>query len=146
MTLGTKTATYATANSWGTAWAATTGYTAGQVVRPSATNGHLYQCVATGTSGGSAPTFPTARGLDVVDGSVTWSEYGTGISVFKAANVSIAGITGAARYAVISDRTPVGAGNQPLIALFDFGGDQTGSTTFAINWDSTLGVFIFPVG
>ena len=38
--------------------------------------GHLYECVNAGVTGPTPPTFPTAPGGTVVDGTVTWKEVG----------------------------------------------------------------------
>jgi hypothetical protein len=54
-------------------WTASTPYLVGDVIRPAITsNGFLYQCTVAGTSGSSAPTWPTTIGNTVGDGSVTW--------------------------------------------------------------------------
>jgi hypothetical protein len=59
------------------AWTASTAYLVGDRIRPNLTsNGFLYQCVAAGTSGGSAPTFSTTVGATFGDGSVTWQNVG----------------------------------------------------------------------
>lgn len=55
--------------------AVTTAYTVGQCVKPATANGHWYVCAVAGTSGGTAPTWPTAAGATVTDGTVTWREY-----------------------------------------------------------------------
>jgi hypothetical protein len=54
-----------------------TTYAVGAVVVPATPNDHWYMAVAitTGTSGGSAPTWPT-NGATVVDSGVTWQDMG----------------------------------------------------------------------
>jgi hypothetical protein len=59
----------------GTAWQASHAYVLGDVVVPAAglENGFRYECTTAGTSGGSAPTWPTTEGGTVADGTVTWT-------------------------------------------------------------------------
>lgn len=59
----------------GTAWVASTAYTLGQCVVPTAglENGFRYECTTAGTSGGSAPTWPTVEGATVNDNTVVWT-------------------------------------------------------------------------
>lgn len=52
--------------------AATTAYGLGQQVVPATLNGFVYQCTVAGTSGSSAPAWPTTIGQTVADGTVTW--------------------------------------------------------------------------
>lgn len=59
-----------------TAWQATTAYTLGAYKIPAVANGHFYKVTLAGTSGSSAPTWPT-DGSTVVDGTVTWQDMGT---------------------------------------------------------------------
>lgn len=70
-----------------TAWAATTTYAVGDVVRPSTANGHVYKCIVAGDSGGSEPTWPTTAELQVTDGTVTWREAGEAYVLFDSAQV-----------------------------------------------------------
>lgn len=76
------------ANSWGTAHATSTAYVVGQIVRPSIGNGYLYRCVVAGTSGGSAPSWPTTPGTTVTDGTAVWLNIGQAILVMDADNVT----------------------------------------------------------
>lgn len=62
-----------------TTWTASHAYLAAQVVKPTTRNGHLYQVIVAGTSGGSQPAFPTTAGGTVTDGGVTWQEFGIDI-------------------------------------------------------------------
>lgn len=55
------------------AWAATTAYSLGDFVEPTTVNGLRYECTTDGTSGESEPTFPTAPGQTVADGSAVWT-------------------------------------------------------------------------
>lgn len=52
----------------------TTAYTAGSVVVPASQNGHSYVCITAGTSGNSAPIWPTTRDATVTDGTAVWAE------------------------------------------------------------------------
>jgi hypothetical protein len=60
------------------AWGATTAYEVGHRRWPTNTtaNPYTFQCTVAGTSGGSEPTWPTAPGATVVDGTVTWTNVG----------------------------------------------------------------------
>lgn len=138
---GVVSRTLTVANSWATQRANATLYTAGDVVRPAAANGFLYRATTTGTSGGSVPAFPTVLGDTVADGTTIWECYGRAIVVFTAANLaSWAGATFTARYLVMSDRSNGAASAQPLIAVRDFGSDQTGGGgAFTLNPHPTLG-------
>lgn len=135
--LASKAFTLTAANSWATTAATSTAYTAGRIVRPSAGNGYLYRATVAGTSGGSAPTWPTTVGLTVTDGGVTWTNIGSAILQLDAADPSWTSSTITARYAVIYDRTPASDATRPLIALIDFGSNQsTTNGTFTVQLDA----------
>lgn len=56
------------------AWAASTAYALGDVVRPTTRNGFVYEVTAAGTSSGTEPvSWPTTPGNTVVDGGVTFT-------------------------------------------------------------------------
>jgi flagellar hook protein FlgE len=62
-------------------WAASQTYALGQMVSPTPSNGHFYQCTAAGTSDTAAPsTWPT-DGSTVADGGVTWQDLGTASTI-----------------------------------------------------------------
>ena len=58
------------------AWQASTAYAVGQIISPSSSNGHFYQCTVAGTSGGTPPNWPT-DGSTFTDGTATWKDMGT---------------------------------------------------------------------
>jgi phage gp36-like protein len=58
-------------------WAASTAYSVGFLILDP--NGNVQQCTTAGTSGTSAPTWPTIRGATVTDGSVVWTLNSTGL-------------------------------------------------------------------
>lgn len=62
-----------TASLGGDAWVAATAYALNDWVNPS--NGHLYKCTTSGTSGGTEPTWPT-DGSTVSDGTAVWTDMG----------------------------------------------------------------------
>jgi hypothetical protein len=135
------------ANSWTVTAATSTAYTLGQVVRPSAGNGYLYRCVVAGTSGGSAPTWPTVVGTTVADGSVTWLNIGTAAIKFTFTSPQWTTFSaGPFRHAVVADTTPGSAASNPLICAFSFASDQTGGGgNYDITIDSGSGAFTIGV-
>lgn len=106
------------ANSWTVTAATTTAYNQGDIVKPSGGNGYLYQAVVAGTSGGSAPTWPTTVGTNVTDGTVTWLNIGTAVTVLGATSPvwtsSAGGFT--ASHGLVYDSTPGSAATNPVIA------------------------------
>lgn len=123
--LASKTLALTVANSWSTAWAASTAYTAGQIVRPTTGNGFVYRCVVGGTSGGSEPTWPTTPFQTVADGGVTWACVGRAVLQFDAADPSWPNSTFTTRWAVIYNRTPATDATRPLLWAIDFDSDKS---------------------
>jgi hypothetical protein len=121
VTLASKTNTETVANSWTTAWAATTAYNAGDVIRPGTGNGFLYVCVTAGTSAGTTPTFPTVVGQTVTDGGAVWSCLGESITVWSSAAAQWTSATFSAQYGVIYDAATGVGTTEPLICLVNFG-------------------------
>ena len=57
-------------------WIASTAYTVGKIVKPTANNGFIYKCTTAGTSGATQPTWPIVGiGSTVVDGTAVWALY-----------------------------------------------------------------------
>jgi|GEM_PF-1799055 len=61
-------------------WQASTIYSLGADRMPTSPNGFRYQVTVVGTSGAAEPTWPTTIGATVVDGTVTWTCAGAGMS------------------------------------------------------------------
>lgn len=128
------------AASWGDAWAASTTYAVGQIVRPSSENGYLYQNLTAGESGSSAPSFSTTFGETVSDSGCLWANVGTSITVFTSSAVSWSSATLTAYYAAIYDSQSGSSSTDPLIALVTFSGAVTSTGgTYAVDPDSNLG-------
>lgn len=63
-----------------TARANSTAYSVGDYRKDAASsNGWVYKCIKAGTSGGSAPTFPTNVDETVADGGAIWQAYSKGV-------------------------------------------------------------------
>lgn len=58
---------YTIASGW-----ASGGYAKGSLVFPTTNNGYYYECILTGTTGATEPTWPTTELETVLDGSCTW--------------------------------------------------------------------------
>lgn len=152
ITVPTPAITTTQANSFGRAWAATTAYVLGDVIRPNAnTNGHLYMAAQAGTSGGTEPTagnWPTVSGKDSpADGTVIWTEIGASLTKFSSANIVSPSMSlTSIQYGWIYDDTPATAANKSLICLLDFGSQKTWtSTVVTFTPDANLGwVFLTP--
>ena len=70
--LGASAVSIGSARSDIAAWTATTAYTVGEQAEKVVDDGSVFTVVVAGTSGGSEPTWPSALGDTVVDGTVTW--------------------------------------------------------------------------
>lgn len=86
--------TYTVTTSTAFAWQASFAYSLGDIIRPTSANAHLYQATVGGTSGSSAPTFPTGGGT-VADGAVTWQDLGaaTAALLTNSATATNTGVT-----------------------------------------------------
>ena len=60
-----------------------TAYALDDLVIPATSNGYTYKCTTAGTSAGSPPTWPTAIGATVADGTVVWTNVGTELTVYS---------------------------------------------------------------
>ena len=115
----------------------------GTIVIPTSPNGYLYQAAASTASTGSVqPTWPTVVGETVVDGGVIWTNLGESITEFGSAAVTWSNSTITAAYGVLYDSTPATQATQPLIALLNFGGNQSSSSGPFTLTPSTYGWFI----
>jgi Tfp pilus assembly protein PilX len=70
-------------------------YTVGQIVVPTAAkaNGHKYICIVAGTATNPQPTWPTGAGATVVNGGVTWREFGSDTPITWRESGTVAAIT-----------------------------------------------------
>jgi hypothetical protein len=134
-TLTSPTLTATAANSWGTTAAINTAYTVGQIVKPSGGNLFLYRCEASGTSGGSAPTWPTVFGATVADGTVTWTNVGTGIVQFTGTVPTWTMTCTDFRYLVFYDSV-----TSKLIACHDTGSTQNVSAQLVTYTPDATGI------
>lgn len=64
-------------------WVAGTGYVVGDVVIPVTRNGHRFECVTSGTSSSSEPSWPTRDDGVISDGTATWQEAGREIDLYN---------------------------------------------------------------
>jgi len=111
-----------------TAWASSTAYDVGDIVRPAAANGYVYRCIAAGTSGGSAPSWPTTKGVDVTDNSVTWENLGTSFVKFDFTDPSWGPTsTITARTAIVYVDGTAGTSDY-VVGYMDFGQDESSTS------------------
>lgn len=79
----------------------------------------------------------TAGGVTLTGKSVSY-DASTNTTVFDADDVTLAGSTVTARYAVIYDASPATAATRPLIGYIDFVSDKSSNNgDFQLIWDST---------
>ena len=132
-----RSVTTTAANGWAQVWAAATGYTVGELRRPTAGNGFVYRVAAAGVSAAGEPAWPTVLGTSVVDGGVTWTCAGRAVVSWLASPLQWAGFAaGPFRHLVLSDRSAGTAAAQPLIGVLSYGADQTGGGgPFDVVWD-----------
>ena len=57
-------------------WQPNTEYYTGTIIEPSVSNGLMYKCKATGTSGHSEQQWPTDSGVCIFDKNITWMNLG----------------------------------------------------------------------
>lgn len=143
-TLATVALTLTTATAWSTVRVNSTLYAVGAVVRPASANGLLYRCIVAGTSGSSPPSYPTALGISVTDGSVTWTTMGDAILVFNSNSVVWTTVTvSTALYAVVYV-LKTAADTSPLVSMLQFPAAQSPSTqVFQVVPNSVTGWWAF---
>ena len=142
-TLGSVTATFTIANSWGTQRANSTAYAVGAIVRPATGNGYLYRCVVAGTSGGSLPSYSTVMGATFSDGTVTWEVWGRGVVVLDCADPSWTSLDAGTPAYVIFYKDTGTASTSPLIcAMENSVASNGGNYTITINANGLLMVAV----
>ena len=110
---GLLTVTFPENLSLATAWASTTAYALGDVVRGASADLPAI-CVQAGTSGGSEPTWPAAPGDPISDGSAEWRMLADPATL--AADAVAAGqISASARYEITGDAAGDPAKTTPII-------------------------------
>lgn len=138
----TFTITGTPAASWPVTWVASTAYLGNQVVAPPASNGYVYRCLIAGTSGATAPTFSTTVGALITDGTITWINAGTMISVLTSGPFSWTSSTVTASFGIIyanSGIPNIGLTNGIGLCI-DFGGSVSSlGGTFTVAPDPTYG-------
>lgn len=120
------------------AWQASTAYDAGDIVRPTSADGHIYLCITAGTTGGTEPTWQTGFGENTSDGTAEWVQAGDSYLKFDAANAQWTSSTITARYGVcyVAGSTP--GTDDYLIAYLDFGQNESSDNgTFEVQFHST---------
>jgi hypothetical protein len=143
VTLTSPAVAAADANSWATSWAGTTSYLQGNIIKPATPNGFIYMAAVAGTSGGSAPTFPTVIGEDVTDGGVTWVCLGVSYFTFTTATAQWTGATFSTLFAVIYDAQTGVSTTEPLICCQQFPAVQSpAAITFQVAPDPQTGVWL----
>lgn len=147
--IGSKSAAYTAANSYGQLWAATTAYNVGDIIRPLASpNGHLYMCVAAGTTGGTEPTWIIGRGAtQPSDGTVTWVECGLGVFSLTCATPAWT-VTGTItfQYVAFYDASATSPVSKPYVLVINFGATQTGSASGSMTLPVDInGLIVIPV-
>lgn len=80
--------------SWLIAWSASQAAALGDLAVPTTSNGHMYQCTTAGTTGATQPTWPTGGGT-VTDGTVVWTDLGTGKTAIRCSAAATVSGTGA---------------------------------------------------
>lgn len=147
--LATKTHTVTAANSFAVsnglftsgAWIASTAAVAGNIVHPISTNGFLYLCVASGTTGASAPSWPVVQGQTVVDSGATWCCIGESITIWGSAAASWSTATFSADHAIIYDAQTGTSSTEPLIAVITFASAFAPTASTATVTENALGWF-----
>lgn len=110
-------------------WAATTVYSLGDVVKPTAFADRLYRAVIAGTSGGVQPTFSTAIGTETTDNTVTWQTNAVGplkVPMYWALYTAAPGETGGGTE--VTGGAYARAAAQPLDANYNAPSGGTGVT------------------
>lgn len=138
-------------------WQGTTSYSLGDVVRPSAANGHYYICTVAGTSDSGEPTWPVTATGTVTDATATWMEYVSSGSLVAAltpkriySDSEAALYAGAGSFAHLMVQAAFSANNQAHVTLVTVDDDNaavkasgsfafSGTATSAGTWTGYIG-------
>jgi flagellar hook protein FlgE len=140
--------TKSAANTWGytmtvpgadvgvnpSAWNSATAYTLGETVVPNPPNGYMYTCTTAGTSGASAPTFPTGSSATVTDGTAVWTEQSAYPPVISSGTLNFDGSGSLTSWTDASGNTNSATTNITGISVSSL---ADGASPLSFTWDLT---------
>ena len=114
-------------------WTASKSYAVGDLIVPNPANGYLYKCTTAGTSGSSAPTFPTGSGT-VTDGTAVWTEVEAYPPVISSGTLNFNGSGALTSWTDAKGNSNSATTN---IAGISVSGLADGANTLTFDWDLT---------